>query len=129
MSAAPQSRTMTPLRPGETQIFSPLIKRFVLTDQVKNKEPVGAINNISPDTNNLLTIFAWSDTQGLKDQFLLYRWLHNGKEVAQIEIGVWSNRWRSYSRKYVTQNMRGQWLVELRTGKGDLLAQSTFQYK
>lgn len=116
------------IREGEIRIFSPRVERFVLASGIRDKEPVGSVRDINLDGNQLLTIYAWSKTRGLRDRFLHYRWLLDGKEVARVEIGVRSDRWRSYSSKHLSRRMQGDWLVELRSGEGELLAQATFRY-
>jgi hypothetical protein len=102
----------------------------VITDAVKAREPVGGISDIVRDSNNnnIITVYAWSDVQGLKGSSLRYRWIRDGSAVANVTIDVWSNRWRSYSSKFITENMRGSWRVELSNAEGELLAFTEFEY-
>lgn len=113
---------------SEIQIFSPQIKRFVIANKVQDKEPVGQIDDIQFDKNNIATVYAYSDVVGLSDQFIYYNWRLNGNQVARVEVGVWGNRWRSYSRKYIQHNKHGDWVVTLENKNGEILASSKFKY-
>jgi hypothetical protein len=113
---------------SEVKIFSKQIKRFVLAKTVRDKEPVGNINEINFDANNIATVYAYSHAVGLRDETLYYKWQLNGKKIAKVKVGVGSDRWRSYSRKYIQPQMHGNWSVTLENKQGEILAISRFQY-
>ena len=123
-----KKRTASPFTQSKVEIFSKHIKRFVITEAVKKREPVGSINNIDFDSNNLATVYAYSHAVGLKNETLYYKWRLNDKDIAQIKITVAANRWRSYSRKFIQPHMHGQWSVSLEDKKGKILAISQFSY-
>ncbi|MFT6986978.1 MAG: hypothetical protein ACJAT7_002828 [Psychromonas sp.] len=112
----------------DTTVFSAHIKRFVISKAVISKEPVGSIDDIVFDANNIATVYAYSDAVGLKDKTLYYKWSLDGKAIAKVKVGVWSNRWRSYSRKFIRPHMHGDWQVALFNGKGEMLAVHRFHY-
>ncbi len=118
------------LAPGNGDVLSAQVKRFVLTNRVEAREPVAGIEAIRPDPGNqdMLTVFAFSEVSGLRGQTLRYRWLRNGKVVATVKVGVGGNSWRSYSSKFVTSAMRGDWRVELVGDSGQVLAFREFEY-
>lgn len=111
-----------------SEVFSKHIQPFVITQAVKNRQPVGSINDIKPDVNNIMTVYAYSKVLGLKGETLYYKWRLNGKDIAQVKVKVGSDRWRSYSRKYIQSHMQGDWSVALENGKGEVLAVNRFQY-
>ncbi len=117
-----------PLQAGKTRILSAKVKRFVLAKAIREREPRGSLEDITADSNGLITVYAFAEVVDSKNDVLYYRWRHNGKPVATVDIGVWSNRWRSNSSKYISANMRGEWQVVLENNKGDLLAETTFRY-
>ncbi|MBL4864901.1 MAG: DUF2914 domain-containing protein [Pseudomonadales bacterium] len=121
-------QSSSPFQHTKSEIFSNHIKRFVISQQVKNKEPIGSIDDIKFDHNNIAKIYAYSDAVNLKDQTLYYRWTLNGKKIAVVKIGVWSNRWRSYSSKFIQPHMQGDWMVELQNAKGETLALNQFSF-
>ncbi len=114
--------------PADTSIQSIDIKRFVLAAAVRDKEPVGTLADITLNRDNTATLYAYSEVVNRKDDTLRYVWTLNGRKVAEVKVPVWSNRWRSYSSKFVTENMKGEWRVELRDKGGKVLAGSDFSY-
>ena len=113
---------------SDTTIASSDIKRFVLAAAVRDKEPVGTLDDITLNRDNTATLYAYSEVVNRKDDTLRYVWTLNGKKVAEVKVPVWSNRWRSYSSKFVTENNKGEWRVELRDKGGKILASSDFSY-
>lgn len=124
----PASDSDHPFSGLSTKVHSDRIKRFVITNGVRDKEPVGTLGDITLNQNQVTTIYAYSEALNSKDDTLRYIWTLNGKQVAEVKVPVWSARWRSYSSKFVTSGMRGDWQVELRDQHGELLAVSEFQY-
>ena len=112
----------------KTQVYSDAIKSFVLANGVINKVPVGTIDDIRLDHNKIATVYAHSEAVGLRNESLHYVWSLNGKRIAKVRSGVWSNYWRSYSSKFINGEMRGDWKIELTDSKGDVLAASEFRY-
>ncbi len=127
-TARPNTAPTALFTQSRTAIFSPHIKRFVISKTVRNKEPVGSIKDIHFDHNNIATVYAYSDAIGLKDETLYYHWSLDGKAVAKVKVSVWSNRWRSYSSKFIRPNMQGEWKITLQNGKGETLAVNRFRY-
>ena len=113
---------------SDTTIASSDIKRFVLAAAVRDKEPVGTLDDITLNRDNTATLYAYSEVVNRKDDTLRYVWTLNGRKVAEVKVPVWSNRWRSYSSKFVTENNKGEWRVELRDKGGKILASSDFSY-
>ena len=127
--AVPTDNSSTPLlTQSDSKIFSEQIKPFVLAQRVKDKEPIGTIDDIRLDVNNIATVYAFSKVIGLKGETLYYKWRLNGKDIAQVKVRVRSNKWRSYSRKFIQSHMQGDWSVALENSKGELLAVNRFQY-
>lgn len=118
------------ITPGQTRILSEAVQRFVLTNAVKGNEPVGGPDEIASDnsSNGLIKLYAYSQVKQLAGEKLTYRWLRGTTVVANVEVGVGSDDWRSHASKYLSKDMRGPWRVELRTGTGELLAFSEFEY-
>lgn len=110
------------------QILSSQIKRFMLAKTIRNKEPIGTIDDIKFDHNKIATIYAYSDASDLSNETLYYQWSFNGKSVAKVKVKVRGDRWRSYSSKFIPENMHGQWQVALQNQKGDNLAIQSFVY-
>ena len=58
---------------------------------------------------------------------ITYQWALNGRTVANVEVSVNSNSWRSYSSKNITRSMRGDWEVTVLDKSGEVLARSEFK--
>jgi len=112
----------------KTEIYSSSIKRFQLVEGIKDREPVGAINNIQFGNNPVAKIYAFSQANDLINDTLYYVWQLNGQELARVKVNVGSNYWRSYSTKRIPLNAHGDWSVTLKNQQGDVLAVSRFNY-
>ncbi len=110
-------------------LTSPSVSRFVLAESVVNNKPVGDIDDIAPDARGVAAVYAFSDVVGMKDEDLYYHWFRNGKQVAKVRAGVWADRWRSHSSKIINSKMKGEWRVELRNEKREILASADFDYR
>ena len=111
-----------------TEIYSPFIKRFLLAEGIKDREPVGTISDIQFGNNSITEIYAFSQANDLMNDTLYYIWEFNGKVLARIKVGVGSNYWRSYSTKRISLSAHGDWSVTLKNQQGDVLAVSRFHY-
>jgi hypothetical protein len=129
-ASLPSSQAVTTLQAGETRIISPNVKRFQLAEGIRNKEPHGVLADIndSDSADGVLTVYAFAEVLNMKDNKIQYRWLRNGKQAANVKVGVWSNKYRSHSSKYITLGMRGDWQVRLENSQGELLAEAAFHY-
>lgn len=118
------------LRPGKGSILSAQVERFMLTNGIAKREPQAGIEAIRPDSadNDMVTVYAFSEVSGLQGQTLRYRWSRNGKVIATVKVGVGGNSWRSYSSKFVSSTMQGNWRVELLDASDEVLAFREFDY-
>jgi hypothetical protein len=116
---------------GSTQSPNPAIpsaavKRFSLAKSVVDREPRGDLSDMQFNAKGLSSVSSFSEVIGLQGEVLVYRWLHEGKEVVEIRVPVRANRWRSHSTKRIFSGMEGSWRVELRDSKGTLLGRIDF---
>jgi hypothetical protein len=118
------------LTPLKTRIISPRVTRFVISKEVRDKEPLGEITDIAPGQNSAapVKVYAFSQVQHLLGETLYYRWMYHDRTVANVRVEVGSASWRSHSSKYLSHTMRGHWRVELQTERSELLAFSEFVY-
>ncbi len=118
-----------PFRLRGVSLTSPSVSRFVLAESVVNNKPVGAIDDITPDARGVAAVYAFSDVVGMKDEVLYYHWFRNSQQVAKVRSGVWADRWRSHSSKIINSKMKGEWRIELRNEKNEILASADFVYQ
>jgi hypothetical protein len=129
-AAAGSALRNPPVTAVATRIVSADVRRFLITDRVEAREPVGDISDIREDrkVKGLVKVIAYSDVAGRAGEFLEYRWIRGDRLVAKVPVGVGSDSWRSYTSKFLNKDMRGDWRVELRTRGGELLAETAFEY-
>lgn len=111
------------------QVLSPDVARFVLSSAVKDLEPVGRLQDITLHNNSAAKVFAYSDINNMKGEHLSYIWKHRDRIVNTVNIGVRSNRWRSYASKNIEQRLAGDWQLELRDSSDRLLAKAGFTFE
>ncbi len=118
------------LSPVATEIVSPDVSRFMITNAIARREPVGTIGDIKEDRTvaGLVRVFAFSSVKNLSGENVVYRWSRGEQVFAEVTVAVGSNSWRSYSSKYLSKDMRGRWRVELLGSSGQLLAYTEFDY-
>lgn len=112
----------------EIDIYSPQIKRFVFARGVKNREPIGSIEDIKFNQENAVRVYAYSTVVGLENDTLYYIWRLNDAEVARVTVEVGGEHWRSYSSKRVDLSAHGDWSVTLVNKEEEILAVSRFHY-
>jgi hypothetical protein len=116
-------------RAARSDIASSAVKRFVLARSVEGNEPRGGLDDITPDAKGVVEVSSFSEVTGLEGKVLEYRWLHEGERVLRIRVPVGAERWRSHASKRLYPSMKGDWRVELRDAKGNLLASAEFVYQ
>ncbi|NHN39859.1 DUF2914 domain-containing protein [Pseudomaricurvus alcaniphilus] len=126
---APPAASNPVFYPQSVQILSPNVARFILCSGVEELEPVGGLQDIKLHNDSPARLFAYSDVNNIKDEHLSYVWKHRNRIVNTVNIGVWSNRWRSYASKNIEQRLAGDWQVELRDSSNRLLAKAGFTFE
>ncbi len=111
------------------RILSPNVARFVLSSAVKDLEPVGSLQDITLHSHSAAKVFAYSAINNMQGEHLSYIWKHQGRNVSTVNIGVGSNRWRSYASKNIEQRLAGDWQFELRDSSDRLLAEAGFTFE
>ena len=112
------------------EIVSPSVSRFQITDRIRRREPVGSIEDIREDSKvaGLVRVIVFSSVRNLAGQSITYRWRRGDKVFAEVPVSVGGSTWRSYSSKYLSNDMRGRWTVELVDASGSVLALTEFDY-
>lgn len=71
-------------------------------------------------------VFFYTQLDGKKDNIYFYEWFWEGRSEAKVKVGVWSNRWRSYSSKQILRKQVGNWRVTLSDDAGNIYASAAF---
>jgi hypothetical protein len=117
--------------PGNPQVsvFNGSVVRASLNWRVVDLEP-GRVVNVSPVVfekgDSIKRIFFYTQLDDHKNNIFYYEWFLNDQSEAKVKIGVWSNRWRSYSSKQILRKQVGDWRVELKDAAGQVFARAAF---
>ena len=116
---------------ADYQIFTENLNRDVararLTDQMQGLEPADPLASTDDLTEEFFKLYFFTDLKNRAGDVITYQWALNGRTVANVEVSVNSNSWRSYSSKNITRSMRGDWEVTVLDKSGEVLARSEFK--
>ncbi|WP_105258351.1 DUF2914 domain-containing protein [Pseudoalteromonas sp. T1lg88] len=110
-----------------SKIDTDKVSRAVLTTQVQDREPVSALGreiNMG-DFDDSLVFF--TELHGLQGQKVSHIWYFEEQQMARVELGVHTARYRTFSSKHIMPSQVGLWRVELRDNNNKLLATREFR--
>jgi hypothetical protein len=91
---------------------------------VTDRAAVGTADNFPPETGKL---FLWCKVAGgAAGTAISHVWLHDGKEVAKVELKLGGNPWRTWSSKTFPASWTGNWEVKILGPDGAELKSVTF---
>ncbi|MBS3799333.1 DUF2914 domain-containing protein [Pseudoalteromonas sp. BDTF-M6] len=110
-----------------SKIDTDKVSRAVLTTQVQDREPVSALGReiAMDDFDDRLVFF--TELRGLQGQQVSHIWYFEQQQVARVELGVHTARYRTFSSKRIMPSQAGLWRVELRDNNNKLLATREFR--
>ena len=134
---ASQATTATPAQPQQasnqpdnlvrTSILMPAVKRAVITDSVRGREPGTPITDTTTlSSRDDFDLHLFIDIHGRAGDTLTWTWKHNGKPSTSVRIRVGTNTWRGHASKHFTPKLAGDWQVEVTDQRDILLVRSEF---
>lgn len=111
--------------PGSNRSSS-LIKAQ-LTSNIRRRQPVDNIDQISLDGKSSRPIFLFLHLNKFRGEKILINWYYRDQSVARIALPVSNHDWRTYSSKVLNQNRLGPWRVTASDQAGNLLAEFKFR--
>lgn len=104
------------------------LARAQLTSDVQNREPVDALSGtVSLENSPSQQVFFFTELRDFKDRQVFHRWEHDGEVVADVELKIGSQTWRTYSSKNLASNDTGHWRVSVVDDTGKTLHVTEFQ--
>ena len=71
---------------------------------------------------NVERVYAWTRIQGAQgDTSVHHVWIHDGMEMADLELSIGGSPWRTWSNKAIMPEWTGDWSVEVRDASGNVL--------
>jgi cytoskeletal protein RodZ len=100
------------------------IDSFAVGTDVVDRRLVGESHTFAVDTR----VAFWTLVAGGRaGDTVRHVWIHQGRTVGAVELGVGSAHWRTYSWRTLTPGSEGDWVVEARDAEGRVLAQYSFR--
>ncbi len=113
---------------AEVNVHSLEVKSAIITREMKNRAPGAALADVVYVTEGeLLTVYFYTEFDGLAKQTLHFDWFQNGKRRARVKIRPLEENIGNYSSKYITHRMTGDWSVSVSTASGEKLASAKFK--
>ena len=98
-----------------------------LTQELKDGLPVNSLGyDIPMNDEGIIKVILYTQMQGLKGTVLFHDWYRADKRMARVKIPVNVATQRSFSSKFINQQMLGDWTVKIVDGKGELYAEANF---
>ena len=118
------------LIPAVVTTSSEHLLRAALTTEMKGRQPANdAPAVLHVPEGQLLTVYFFTELNGLRKQTVHYDWFRNERRVARVKIRPRFDTTGNFSSKYIDRNMRGQWRVVAKTASGELLATAQFEVR
>lgn len=103
------------------------VLRAVLTRGIKQREPIDNLpDQVYVDHRQSQQLYFFTELLGLKGHTIIHRWYYNDKQVAQLNLPIGSDRWRTYSSKTMPKQWLGAWRIEVLDQQFNLLKRHEF---
>jgi hypothetical protein len=101
------------------------IARLVIGTGVENREPVGVAETFPATTEKVYCFL--EATEILQDTEISFVWFHGEKEMLKTNLPLQTGpKWRTFADKNIG-GMKGDWKVEVRDIKGNLVKDIKFK--
>jgi hypothetical protein len=103
------------------------IVELAVTTKVAKGKPIDSVHRISSQAVKALYCFSRVTAAIGSETTIKHVWYRNNVQVAEYELPVKGERWRTYSKRQVGRGDAGEWRVEVLDGSGQLLKTVKFQ--
>lgn len=103
------------------------VENIQVCTSVEDRQPVGSDTSF---TNNVQQLFCFTELSSDQDSTSIsHVWYYNDKEMANVELSVKAQSWRTWSSKRIVVDWTGQWRVDVLSAAGEVLASKKFIVK
>ncbi|PAJ72425.1 hypothetical protein CJF42_21245 [Pseudoalteromonas sp. NBT06-2] len=113
----------------DSLIDTDFVTRAVLTTSVENKEPVDVLSSQIFQSSINGQLFFFTEINNMQLQVVSHRWFFEDTLMAEVELNIFSEKYRTYSSKKIMTKQNGNWRVELVNAKKNILASKSFHIK
>ncbi len=103
-------------------------RRIVLTAHMERLEPGAAVAEPVPFAS-VKRVYLFTEIEGFAGQQLRHRWYWNNQFQYEARLTVEDSPWRTYSEKWLLDDQRGAWRVEIVDQAQNVLYQHDFTYQ
>lgn len=99
------------------------VVRDAVAAGISDREPVDPGQVFSP---NLERIYYFTEVRSEIPGEITHVWYYGDREMARITLPVAGSRWRTWSSKQILPEWTGEWMVEVVTSDGTVVASQAF---
>ena len=100
------------------------VARIEICTAIEEREPAGSDSLFSSE---LEVLYCFTEIKGAEDSTAVtHLWSYGEREMAEITLPVKSMRWRTWSSKRLVEGWKGDWMVQVLSADGDVLAERSF---
>lgn len=104
------------------------ITEMAVTTKIVKGKPIDSVHRISSASVKELFCFTRTNVTGGDETSIKHVWYRNNEKVAEYELPVKGNRWRTYSKKQIEKKVSaGDWRVEALDSEGNVLKTVNFR--
>lgn len=104
------------------------VTRALLTYTINNKEPAGEIvKAVEVSHKKPVWLYYFTELKAMKGSKVYHEWLKNGAVVSKQALVISDDRWRTSSRKLLSDSDKGNWTVRLVDKNGRILNEKNFK--
>lgn len=103
------------------------ITEMAVTTKIVRGNPIDAVRRISSASVKALYCFTRLTSESGTETTIKHVWYRDGAKVAEYELPVRGEKWRTYSKKTVEKGMSGDWHVDAFDSAGKLLKSVKFR--
>lgn len=127
-SAALPAATAMAVRASSPAEIPKGFRRLVLTAQMERLEPGAAVSEPVPFAS-VKRVYLFTEIEGFAGQNLRHRWYWQNQLQYEAHLTVEDSPWRTYSEKWLLDDQRGAWRVEIVDQAQNVLYQHDFTYQ
>ncbi|TGG95220.1 DUF2914 domain-containing protein [Natronospirillum operosum] len=98
------------------------VARAIFTVGIEDREPLLTLNAIPEGMNE---VYLFTDLRDFEGQTVRHRWNFEGSTVSEVSFDVGGPRWRTWSRRTIGDDQRGEWSVDVIDGDGYIVESYT----
>lgn len=102
--------------------------RAVLSYGINNKEPKGEVpKTVFLNGKKPTTVYYFTELKAMGNNKVYHEWLKDGVTVSKQELAISGDASRTSSHRLLTNSAKGNWVVRLVDGHGQLLNEKIFK--